>query len=176
MEISLHMINYCVLFYLRCNSCFINLYLYKDDARVEYRDDMLVLLDDLRLRNQAQNNVNWSMNVNAFGTSCVLRNITSRVERMIWEKSLPTCQRKILESTMSTMSNERLKVALSKKLVNETCQPVTCTCFVSILATCKLGFTHSQGANFRYSVKYNFLTTYAKLKLMSHNVLIHAHQ
>jgi hypothetical protein len=57
-EISLHMINYCVLFYLRCNSCFINLYLYKDDARVEYRDDMLVLLDDLRLRNQAQNNVN----------------------------------------------------------------------------------------------------------------------
>jgi hypothetical protein len=36
------MINYCVLFYLRYNSCFVNLYLYKDDARVEYRDNMQI--------------------------------------------------------------------------------------------------------------------------------------
>jgi hypothetical protein len=36
------MINYCVLFYLRNNRCFVNLYLYKDDARVEYRDNMQI--------------------------------------------------------------------------------------------------------------------------------------
>jgi hypothetical protein len=47
------MINYCVLFYLRYKSSFINLYLCKDDARVEYRDNMQICAIVHRIRRMA---------------------------------------------------------------------------------------------------------------------------
>ena len=110
MENSLHMINYCVFFYAAIAVLLTYTYIKMMPGWITATTCKFVQL--------------CTKYDECFGTNCVLRTIISRVEWMLWKKTLPSWQCKILESTMS---KEILKVAPSKKLVYETCQPVTCT-------------------------------------------------